>query len=185
MTDKKQIAILIAKGLIETGVEGGYDNVCRSTAYDSICIGVSSWEQGRAQTLLSMIDGAEPFMNREYSDFTNRELDELSNLLDSESGQEAQLKLLASDCEDYIDACMEVGLTGIKSIVYAAMWMPTSTYVVQDFVESGFNEGYDMNDLEIIHDRFFESYANFADCSEYTEGYQNRADNTYEYCNEL
>ena len=37
----KSLAREIAKGLIKTGIEGGYDSVTKSTAYDYPSIGVS------------------------------------------------------------------------------------------------------------------------------------------------
>ena len=77
----------IAKAIVETGVEGGFDNVCSSTAGDKICIGVSSWENERASEILSMIDGGSYYDNRTYSDIVNAgEKETLSELLNSNQG---------------------------------------------------------------------------------------------------
>ena len=177
--DNKKLAIEIAKGLIETGIEGGYGNVCCSTAGDYPSVGVSSWEGNRADILLSYIDGGDKFAGRTYSDLEESgEIEELSELLDSEQGQEAQLMILSDDTEMYVEAVKEAGLTDEQCIVYAGMWCPTSHYVVSSFIES---RDIDVNNIDSLHEEFRENYADYADCSEYAEGYANRADNTYEY----
>lgn len=177
--DNKKLAIEIAKGLIETGIEGGYGNVCCSTAGDYPSVGVSSWEGNRADILLSYIDGGDKFAGRTYSDLEESgEIEELSELLDSEQGQEAQLMILSDDTEMYVEAVKEAGLTDEQCIVYAGMWCPTSHYVVSNFIES---RDIDINNIDSLHEEFRENYADYADCSEYAEGYANRADNTYEY----
>ena len=177
--DNKELAKEIAKGLIETGIEGGYGNVCCSTAGDYPSVGVSSWEGNRADILLSYIDGGDKFAGRTYSDLEESgEIEELSELLDSEQGQEAQLMILSDDTEMYVEAVKEAGLTDEQCIVYAGMWCPTSHYVVSNFIES---RDIDINNIDSLHEEFRENYADYADCSEYSEGYANRADNTYEY----
>ena len=177
--DNKKLAKEIAKGLIETGIEGGYGNVCCSTAGDYPSVGVSSWEGNRADILLSYIDGGDKFAGRTYSDLEESgEIEELSELLDSEQGQEAQLMILSDDTEMYVEAVKEAGLTDEQCIVYAGMWCPTSHYVVSNFIES---RDIDINNIDSLHEEFRENYADYADCSEYAEGYANRADNTYEY----
>lgn len=177
--DNKELAKEIAKGLIETGIEGGYGNVCCSTAGDYPSVGVSCWEGNRADILLSYIDGGDKFAGRTYSDIEESgEIEELSELLDSEQGQEAQLMILSDDTEMYVEAVKEAGLTDEQCIVYAGMWCPTSHYVVSNFIES---RDIDINNIDSLHEEFRENYADYADCSEYAEGYANRADNTYEY----
>ena len=76
ITDK-EIAKYIARGLIETGVEGGFDAVSCSTAGDYPSIGTSQWEGERANSLLSYIDGGDYYAHRSYSDLEESdELDE-------------------------------------------------------------------------------------------------------------
>lgn len=181
MMNEDELARLIAKGLIETGVEGGYDNVCCSTAYDSLCLGVSSWEQERGQALLAMISGADKFISRPYSDLSDEEIEELSALLDSEQGHIAQLNLLANDCLDYVFAVIDAGLNSDASIIYAGMWCPTSTYVVCRAIAMAKEEGVDVDDVDSLADYFHDNYAIIADCEEYEEGYQNRSNASVSY----
>lgn len=186
MTDK-WLAEQIAKGLIETGVEGAYGCVTCSTAGDYPSMGCSQWEGldgGRGDLLLSYIDGGSYYANRTYSDIEAAgELDALSALLDSEQGQIAQQMILADDClEKYLPALHEVyALTDARCIIYAGIWCPTSHYVVQRFLIRRAERGFDINCLETLRDLFRDEYAIAADCTEYAEGYANRADNTYDY----
>jgi len=179
---RDELAKEVAKGLVETGVEGGYDAVSCSTAGDYPSIGCSQWEGGRADTLLSYIDGGEKFIGRTYSDIEDAgELPELAELLDSEQGHEAQLLMLSYDTSDYVDAVMEAGLTNESCIIYAGIWCPTSHYVVARFIENRAERGEDVNDLETLARLFADEYAIAADCEEYADGYENRAWHTYEY----
>lgn len=183
---REELAREIAKGLIETGVEGPFDTVCCSTAGDYPSIGVSCWEGGRADTLLSYIDGGDKFIGRSYSDIEESgELGELEELLDSEQGHEAQLMILANDAMAYVEAVMDAGLTDERCIIYAGIWCPTSHYVVARFIETRADRGENVNDLWILADLFGEEYAIAADCEEYSEGYENRAWRTYEHVIEL
>lgn len=183
---REELAREIAKGLIETGVEGPFDTVCCSTAGDYPSIGVSCWEGGRADTLLSYIDGGNKFIGRSYSDIEESgELPELAELLDSGQGHEAQLMILASDAMAYVDAVMDAGLTNERCIIYAGIWCPTSHYVVARFIETRAERGENVNDLWTLADLFGEEYAIAADCEEYSEGYENRAWRTYEHVSEL
>ena len=85
----KVLAKEIAKGLIETGVEGAYDSVAKSTAFDYPSIGCSQWEGGRADDLLAKIPNGEKFIGRSYADIKDSgELEDLKALLRSEEGKE-------------------------------------------------------------------------------------------------
>ena len=189
--DDKQLAKEIALGIVNTGVEGCYDNVCCSTAGDYPCIGVSSWEGidgGRGDILLSYIDGGSQFAGRTYSDIVDSgELDALKELLGSEQGQAAQNMILADDCRDkYLPALAEVeGLENPLCIIYAGIWCPTSHYVVRNFLQRRVSRGYDVNSLEAMRDMFRDEYAIAADCADYMEGYANRANTTYDYVSGL
>jgi hypothetical protein len=191
MTDEK-LALEIARGIIATGVEGGYGSVTCSTAGDYPSMGVSQWEGldgGRGDTLLSYIDGGQQFIGRTYSDICdNGELDSLVNLLESEQGQEAQQQILANDClEMYISELNLVeNLTNPLCIIYAGIWCPTSHYVVRRFLQRRYERGYDLNNLEVIRDLFKNQYAVAAEVPENCyEGYANRANNTYDYVSTL
>ena len=183
--DEKKLAEKIAKGLVETGVEGGYDAVTCSTAGDYPSMGCSQWEgiDGRGDMLLSYIDGGSQFACRTYSDIEAAgELGDLSALLDSSQGQIAQRMILADDCrEKYIPSLLDAGLTNPACIIYAGIWCPTSHYVVNKFLTRRADRGYDINNLETLRDLFRDQYAAAASCEEYAEGYANRAENTYQY----
>lgn len=179
------LARAIARGLVETGVEGQYGAVSCSTAGDYPSMGCSQWEGigGRGDMLLSYIDGGDQFIGRAYSDIEAAgELEALSALLDSEQGHAAQEMILAQDCSDsYLPALLDAGLTDPACIVYAGIWCPTSHYVVQRFLQRRAERGYDINALETLHDLFRDQYAAAADCMDYAAGYANRANWTYDW----
>jgi hypothetical protein len=186
----EELAYEIAKGIGQTGVEGGYNSVTRSTAGDYPSMGVSQWEGlgGRGDSLLSYLDGGNQFAGRTYSDIRdNWELGALAALLNSPQGQIAQNMILADDClQKYIPALRQVlYLTNPLCIIYAGIWCPTSHYVVQKFLTRRTERGYDINNLETIRDLFRDQYATAASCEEYAEGYANRANNTYQYVSAL
>lgn len=183
----EDLAKEIARGLIETGVEGGYDAVSCSSAGDYPSIGCSQWEGGRADMLLSYIEGGDYFAGRSYSDIKESgELDYLADLISSEQGVEAQLAILADDALAYVDACIDAGMNDSRCIIYAGMWGPTSTQVLYRFIYNRFVEGHDMDNLKECAAVFRARYWISADVGEeYQEGYQNRSDNQYEYVKSL
>lgn len=172
----------IADGIIATGVEGAYDSVAKSTAYSYPSMGVSQWEGARGDNLLSWIDAGRKFMGRSYSDIVNAgELNELKYVLASPQGQHAQREILAYDCLDYADVLMPL-ISDSKCVIYAGIWCPTSTMVVEIFVKNRIKWGYDVNSLEILRNVFREQYWKAADVGEeYRQGYANRAERTYDY----
>ena len=184
---RDELALVIAKGLVETGVEGPYDCVTCSTAGDYPSMGCSQWEGrgGRRDLLLSYIDRGSQNAGSTYSDIEAAgELEALAELLGSEQGQAAQNMILADDCRDkYLPALDEVdGLTAAASIIYAGIWCPTSHYVVMRFLQRRAERGHDLNCLETLRDLFRDEYYIAADVGEqYAEGYANRAQTTYEY----
>ena len=171
----KDIARLVAIGLIETGVEGGFDNVCKSTAIDSICIGVSSWEGGRAQELLRRIPGTEEYQDRPFSDFSDGEIDALAEILASDEGVAAQTDMLAQDCEEYVEEVQSAGVHNVRAVVYAAMWCPTSIVCVCRCIEDAIDDEYDVEDVKELAEYFYDNYPRIADCEEYSAGYRNRS----------
>lgn len=179
----KSLAKEIAKGIIATGIEGGYDSVAKSTAYDYPSIGVSQWEGNRANELLKAIPGGEEFVGRTYIDIkASGELPMLKELLRSEAGQQAQLAQLAHDCMQYVDVLQQVPtLDDTRCIIYAGMWCPTSTYVVKRFLEKRYMS-VDLRSLEALYKLFKDYYWIAADVGElYRVGYANRAEATYQY----
>ena len=181
---KHEIAYEIARGLIETGVEGGFDAVSCSTAGDYPSIGCSQWEGGRANDLLSKIPGGDKFIGRSYSDIAGAgELDELAELLDGEAGQKAQLEQLIDDCESYVETLQGiVFLDDSRCIIYAGMWCPTSTDTVARFIRRRRDRGYNIRSLEALRDMFRDEYAYAASIpASCYAGYENRAENTFQY----
>lgn len=180
---KEELAREIAKGIIETGIEGDYGSVSKSTAGDYPSIGVSQWEGDRANRLLASIPGGEHYAYRTYYDlkYSGKRWG-LKELLASEEGQQAQLEMLSEDCEEYVETLWEVpDLDDTRCTIYAGMWCPTSHYVVRNFLIRRQNRGYDLRDIDTVYELFRDQYATAAGCEEYADGYANRADITYDY----
>ena len=183
----EELAKEIANGLIDGGFEGGFDAVSCSTAGDYQSLGCSQWEGGRADDLLSRIEGGDYYIGRTYSDIdASGELDALSELLDSEQGQDAQREKLAEDTLDYVEALTDIEcFDDSRAIIYAGIWCPTSTYVVTHFIARMAGRGEKVNDLYTLAIIFKEEYARAAGCEEYAEGYANRAMGTYNLVREM
>lgn len=180
----EQLAKAIADGLLNTGVEGGFDAVTCSTAGDYPSMGCSQWEGigGRGDYLLSWIDGGSHFAGRTYSDIKDSgELESLAELLSSDQGQAAQRAILVEDCMNKYLPYLEDILSDVRCIIYAGIWCPTSHVVVRKFIQRKIERGYDVNNLETLWLLFKNQYAIAADCEDYAEGYANRANNTYDY----
>ena len=179
----KALATEIAKGLINTGIEGGYDSVAKSTAYAYPSIGVSQWEGNRADELLRAIPGGEEFVGRTYIDIkASGELPMLKELLRSEAGQQAQLVQLSRDCLQYVSTLQQIPtLDDTRCIIYAGMWCPTSTWVVKRFLANRYMH-VDLRSLEALYKLFKNYYWVAADVGEmYRACYANRAEVTYQY----
>ena len=183
MNWNKNLAKEIAKGLINTGIEGGYDSVAKSTAYAYPSIGVSQWEGNRADELLRAIPGGEEFVGRTYIDIkASGELPMLKELLKSDVGQQAQLDQLSRDCLQYVEVLQHVPtLDDTRCLIYAGMWCPTSTWVVKRFLANRYMY-VDLRSLKALNELFKSYYWIAADVGElYRAGYANRAQTTYEY----
>jgi hypothetical protein len=182
----EQLAYEIAKGIGQTGVEGGYNSVTRSTAGDYPSMGMSQWEGlgGRGDSLLSYIDGGNHFSGRTYSDIKySGELPTLKALLDSRQGQEAQNQILARDClEMYVPALKQVStLDDSRCFIYAGIWCPTSHVVVRRFLQNRYDRC-NIRSLATLRDIFRDQYYIAAAVGiENARGYANRAENTYQY----
>lgn len=177
------IANEIAKGLVNTGIEGAFDSVAKSTAYSYPSIGVSQWEGNRANNLLNMIPGGSEFAGRSYADIqASGELPMLKQLLDSEAGRQAQMNLLTDDCLKYVEVLQLIPtLDDTRCTIYAGMWCPTSTYVVKHFLENRYTH-VNLRSLQSLYELFKNYYWIAADVGEiYQAGYANRARATYEY----
>lgn len=184
---REELAHEIALGLIATGVEGDYATITCSTAGDYPSFGISQWEGVRGDNLLKRVNLSQ-FAGYSYSylNYINK-LNYISDVLDSDLGRKAQLAQLEEDCLVYVDSLKKVpGLTNPQCIVYAGIWCPTSHYVVTKFLTNKANNGYNINDIEVVTDLFIDYYADYA-CIPYNcyKGYYNRAVNTYDYVIEL
>lgn len=190
-----ELAREVAAGIVNTGIEGGFGSVSCSTAGDYPSMGAQQVEGigGRGDELLQAIPGGDKFVGRTYSDLRDSvdndevsDLDKLSTLLESEVGQAAQMDIIARDCEAYVQRAIECGLKDARCVIYAGMWGPTSTYVMGEFIKRRIERGYDIaENLQLLNAVWREQYAAAAGCDDYAEGYQNRADSTYEYVDGL
>ena len=107
---REELAHEIAVGLIETGVEGVFESISRSTAGDYPSIGISQWEGPRADKILSTL-GLNVYIGKSYSYLNSHNmLNPLSNILDSSKGRQVQLKQLETDCLVYVDTLSKVHL---------------------------------------------------------------------------
>lgn len=183
--DRQILSEMIARGICETGIEGTYRSVSRSTAGDYPSLGISQWEGARAEHLLFTIPGGEYFTGKFHSQLSAEgRIGGLMALLDSPAGRLAQQQLLAADAVSYVDALIAVGLSDPRCIIYAGMWCPTSTSVVCAFLQNRRHRG-NLDDLPFLHMLFLEEYARAADVMEYETGYRNRAERTYEWVRRL
>lgn len=181
---QSELAHEIAQGLINTGIEGGYDSVSCSTAGDYPSLGCSQWEGGRADDLLERIPGGNKFVDRPYSDIENAgEIDELAALISSGAGQAAQLAQLESDCMSYVETLTTIcDFDDSRCVIYAGMWCPTSDAVVARFIRRRRDCGYNIRSLEAVRDMFRDEYADAAEIpASCYDGYANRAENTFQY----
>lgn len=179
----KALAREIAKGIIATGIEGDFDSVAKSTAYDYPSISVSQWEGYRADELLRAIPGGEEFVDRTYIDIkASGELPMLKELLRSDAGKQAALDQLSIDCLQYVEVLQQVPtLDDTRCIIYAGMWCPTSTWVVKRFLANRYMH-VDLRSLKALNELFKNYYWIAADVGEmYRAGYANRAEATYQY----
>lgn len=194
--DNFDLAKTSARGLVETGVEGGFDALSCSTAGDYPSGGCSQWEGNRLDQLLYLISGdpnngvpdGSHYAGRAYSDLeSSGELDALSKLLDSPNGQEAQINLLAQDTAWYVDKLQTISnLDDTRCMIYALMWCPTSANVVHDFLQHRQDRGFDIRNLETVRDLFRDQYCDAAGVgSQYAVGYANRANTTYDWVSNL
>ena len=104
----------------------------------------------------------------------------MKNLLATEQGRKIQEEQLQKDACNYVDMILLIPLKNTASIVYAGLWCPTSTWVVQAFLTNR-NKSYDLNDVEVLSDVFKRFYARAAGVSAYTLEYALRADEQLRY----
>ena len=88
----EDIAYFVSKVLIESGVEGAFDSITKSSKSDYPSIGCSQWLYERADNILSKIPGGAKFVGKTYSSIVNEGLmDELKSVLGTPEAQKVQL----------------------------------------------------------------------------------------------
>lgn len=184
MTDE-ELALMSSKTILDTGIEGGYGSVSCSTAGDYPSMGASQWEGigGRGDNLLSYLDGGYKFAGRTYSDIRDSgQLQELSDLLDSEQGHIAQQMILSYDTLAYIQEQHVIEINDdSRVIIYIASWQPTSTTLPVRFLQNRLDRC-NIHSLEDVNNIFVDEYWIAADVGEqYKLGYANRGNNAYQY----
>lgn len=180
---REELAHEIAVGIAETGVEGYYESISRSTAGDYPSFGISQWEGPRGDKLLKRVNLSQ-YAGKSYSYLNSiNKLNYISNILDSDIGRKAQIAQLEQDCLVYVDSLWEVEtLDDTLCTIYAGIWCPTSHYVVSRFLQRRESQGYNLRNLETVRDLFRDQYADFAQIPyNCYAGYRNRAVNTYNY----
>lgn len=176
---EKQLAAGIVEGIIQTGIEGTWGDVARSTKGDYPSLGISQWEGVRADGLLLHIPGGSQYAGRTYSELKqNGALKPLSCILSSTAGQRAQRRELTDDARVYVKSLLRVPhFQNPECIIYAGMWCPTSTRIVRLFLTNRCLD-YDLNNLTCLHHLFKTQYARAAGVTRYQKGYANRAEKT-------
>lgn len=176
---EKQLAAGIVEGIIQTGIEGTWGDVARSTKGDYPSLGISQWEGVRADGLLLHIPGGSPYAGRTYSELKQTgALKPLSCILSSTAGQRAQRRELTDDARVYVKSLLRVPhFQKPECIIYAGMWCPTSTKIVRLFLTNRCLD-YDINNLTCLHNLFKTQYAKAAGVTRYQKGYENRAEKT-------
>jgi N-acetylmuramoyl-L-alanine amidase len=173
---REDIAQYVAQMLIETGVEGNYDDVTCASKADYPSIGISQWTYDRADNILKKIPGGNDFIGVNYSYIVNNGLmNELRNILSSEKGREVQLQQLADDCFDYVNGLASIpNLDDTRCLIYAATWATTSLSRTKSFIEiqNGYINIRSLIDLSAAFANYYREH--FGVAEKYQEGYFNR-----------
>ena len=182
---EKQLAAGIVEGIIQTGIEGTWGDVARSTKGDYPSLGISQWEGVRADGLLLHIPGGSQYAGRTYSELKQTgALKPLSRLLSGTAGQKAQRRELTDDARVYVKSLLRVPhFICPECIIYAGMWCPTSTKIVRLFLTNRCLD-YDLNNLLCLHHLFKTQYAKAAGVTRYQKGYANRAEKSRRFVEE-
>ena len=177
----EDIASYVAIMLIETGVEGAFNAVTKSSKTDYPSIGCSQWLYDRADNLLKKIPGCSKFVGMKYSTIVNSGLmDELKRLLDTDEARVIQLQQLADDCLSYVENLRQIPyLDDTRCLIYAATWATTSVSTVNSFIK--YQNGYiNIRSLLDLTNAFANYYREFFGVdAKYQQGYFNRAWNMY------
>ena len=178
----EDIAEYVANVLIESGVEGKFDDIVKSSKSEYVSIGISQWLYDRADNLLRKLPGGEKYVGMTYGQLIGTGLIyNLQDLLKSPEGQKAQLEQLGMDCYNYVKTLREVWyLDDTRCLIYAASWATTSLRLVKEFVEE--QRGIiNIRSLYALAEAFATKYrAFFGVDPKYDLGYSNRAWRVYD-----
>lgn len=177
----EDIAEFVSRMLIETGVEGNFDDVTKSSKSDYPSIGISQWLYDRADNILAKIPGGTQFVGKSYSSIVNEgKLYELKRVLNSTKGQEIQLAQLKEDCQKYVNDLRQIWyLDDTRCLIYASTWATTSLSTVHKFIE--YLRGHsNIRSLLELANSFASQYREYFGVDEkYQLGYSNRAWKVY------
>lgn len=178
----EDIAEYVANVLIDSGVEGNFDDIVKSSKSEFFSIGISQWLYDRADSIFRKLPGGEKYVGMTYGQLIGTGLIyNLQDLLKSEIGQKVQLEQLGMDCYNYVNTLRQVWyLDDTRCLIYAASWATTSLRLVKEFVEQ--QRGIiNIRSLHALADAFANHYrAFFGVDSKYQLGYSNRAWRVYD-----
>lgn len=178
----EDIAEYVAKVLIDSGVEGNFDDIVKSSKSEYVSIGISQWLYDRADNLLRKLPGGEKYIGMTYGQLIGTGLIyNLQDLLKSDAGKKAQLEQLGMDCYNYVNTLRQVWyLDDTRCLIYASTWATTSLRLVKEFVEQ--QRGIiNIRSLKALAEAFANYYrAFFGVDAKYQLGYSNRAWRVYD-----
>lgn len=178
----EDIAEYVAQVLVDSGIEGNWDDVVKSSKSDYVSIGISQWLYDRADNLLKSIPDGERFVGLTYGQLIGSGLMYgLQKVLSSEEGKKAQLRQLGMDCFNYVKTLREVWyLDDTRCLIYAATWATTSLRLVKEFCEHQ-RDIINIRSLYALAEAFSKEYrAFFGVDPKYSLGYSNRAWRVYD-----
>lgn len=171
-------------GLAANALEGGWANFCRSSAGDYPSMGIQGWEGfgGPGDELLEAI-GCSQYAGQSYSSLhSNGGEEAIKQALDSEQGHKVQMQLDSSYMANYLGILRDNGWNSSdpKATVFVLMWMGAgpnccAPYACQTPTAN----------LDEIYQSFLNGWAQRAVDSQYWDGYNNRTNTTYQYCQQI
>lgn len=177
--DKRIIKYTMA-GLIANHWEGGngWNNFCKSSAGDYPSIGVLGWEGlgGNGDAVLNAV-GLGQYAGQSYSALEPHK-EEIQAVLDSPAGHQGQLQLLSEMEVGYLGTLRDSGWNSSdpKATTFVMCWMGAGPNCCGPFASRQ-----PTANLDQIYQHFLSGWANAAGVT-CVEGYNNRTESTYAYC---
>lgn len=171
-------------GLAANALEGGWANFCRSSAGDYPSMGIQGWEGfgGPGDELLEAI-GCSQYAGQSYSSLhSNGGEEAIKQALDSEQGHKIQMQLDSSYMANYLGILRDCGWNSSdpKATVFVLMWMGAAPYCCGPYACQT-----PTANLDEIYQSFLNGWAQRAVDSQYWDGYNNRTNTTYQYCQQI